>query len=291
MAMGTCEMRQLESDIAPDAIVIGAMRAGTTSLYHLFRQSGQASVPESKETDFFLTPVNMEVGASWYSRQFGKSNLPKIDFCPNYTKRDVFPDTWRLIKKHAGNAKLVFVARDPVKRVVSQYKHSILFGEDLPSPSEWLDTKNAAHAINVSRYAYQMQPFFDHWDRDDILIVDFADMLKEPKSLVRVGQHVGISDPEALQTVELPSKNSAADLNALPNWWHRMRSTRLGHMVRQHAPRSLIENARNAIRSKSQKNVLPDFDASVIKSLQDQLSPDAEAFRKVTNMRFEHWCV
>lgn len=276
---------------APEAIVIGAMRAGTTSLYHLFRQSGQAAVPESKETDYFLTPDNMKIGIDWYTRQFGESDLPRIDFCPNYTKRDVFPDTWRLIKENAGNAKLVFIARDPVKRAISHYKHSAVFGDKPPPPAEWLGTDGATHAQNVSRYAYQLEPFFDNWDRNDILIVEFDDLLRNPDCLVRIARHVGLADPEALRGEGLPSVNTAKDLNALPSWWYRLRSTPLGGVIRRHTPRDLIDTVRTAIRSDEQKSAVPDFDADVIEVLKENLAPDAELFRKATGMPFEHWCV
>ena len=43
---------------AADAIVIGAMRAGTTALYRVFLESGLVAVPECKETDFYLSKEN-----------------------------------------------------------------------------------------------------------------------------------------------------------------------------------------------------------------------------------------
>ena len=38
----------------PDFVVIGAMKAGTTSLYHYLRDHPQIFMPKVKELDFFV---------------------------------------------------------------------------------------------------------------------------------------------------------------------------------------------------------------------------------------------
>ena len=125
---------------AADAIVIGAMRAGTTALYRVFLESGLVAVPECKETDFYLSKENFARGLGWYRKQFGNSDLPWVDFCPNYTKRDMFPGAPARTYENAPNSKLIFIARDPVARAESQYKHTFMHSASLAEPADVFDT-------------------------------------------------------------------------------------------------------------------------------------------------------
>ena len=59
-----------DTRVAPDFIVIGAMRAGTTSIYEWLRSSGRVSLPDMKETDFFLTEENWSKGNDWLKARY-----------------------------------------------------------------------------------------------------------------------------------------------------------------------------------------------------------------------------
>jgi len=69
----------------PDFVVIGTMRAGTTSLYEWLRATGRVSVPDMKETDFFLTHDNYSRGQGWLRARYDDLDKPVGDISPNYT--------------------------------------------------------------------------------------------------------------------------------------------------------------------------------------------------------------
>ena len=52
----------------PDFVVIGAQKAGTTSLHRMLRQHPQIHMPRTKELHYF--DFNYERGAEWYAAQF-----------------------------------------------------------------------------------------------------------------------------------------------------------------------------------------------------------------------------
>ena len=54
----------------PNFLVIGAMKAGTTSLYHYLRDHPQVFMPDTKEVNFFNPLRNWRHGVSWYEEQF-----------------------------------------------------------------------------------------------------------------------------------------------------------------------------------------------------------------------------
>ncbi|HEX7247334.1 MAG TPA: sulfotransferase, partial [Actinomycetota bacterium] len=54
--------------VLPDFLVIGAMKAGTTSLYHYLDAHPDVFVPRVKELDFFVDGANWRRGIEWYRR-------------------------------------------------------------------------------------------------------------------------------------------------------------------------------------------------------------------------------
>ncbi|MEQ3651083.1 sulfotransferase [Hyphomonas sp.] len=276
---------------SPDAIVIGAMRAGTTALYRVFLECGLVAVPECKETDFYLSQSNYSRGTNWYRKQFRNSALPWVDFCPNYTKRDMFPGAAARTFENAPNAKLIFIARDPVARAESQYKHTYMHSASLPAPSEVFDTSEGEHILMVSKYAYQLEPYYEYWSKDDILIVDFNNLLNQSSAVMeRIGQHIGLS-PSAIDSLgSLPIANTGEDLRKMPRWWGQMRDTAIGRYVRTHSPRVLIDSMRSAVKTDKAVPV-PEFDDKLRSVLAKKLKSDAVRFRELTGKPFRGWSV
>ena len=54
----------------PDFLIIGAMKCGTTSLYHYLRDHPQIFMPTIKAPEFFAEESNWGRGIAWYRRQF-----------------------------------------------------------------------------------------------------------------------------------------------------------------------------------------------------------------------------
>ena len=54
----------------PNFLVIGAMKAGTTSLFHYLRDHPQVFLPEEKELYFFTEEDNWHRGLEWYRSRF-----------------------------------------------------------------------------------------------------------------------------------------------------------------------------------------------------------------------------
>lgn len=282
----------MTTDRPPDFVVIGAMRAGTTTLYEILRASGAVQTPRMKETDFFLTRQKTERGLDWFNRQFAALDARPIgDVSPNYTKRDFFPGVADRI--HAANpfAKIVFVARDPVARAISQYKHMAAMGHDMPPPGDLESDRLGRHIVNTSRYAWQLDPFLQHWGMDDIHIVDFAELASDQDAASRrLFEALGVSPVWTPQDeVRL---NTARDVGRLPAWWGALRGSRAGEWLRARTPRGLIAPVKSVLARKPDPSVAsPGFDAAARGKLKAALADDAAAFRKLTGLAFKDWPV
>ena len=170
--------------ILPNFIVIGAMRAGTTTLYHHLRNHPDIGMSRTKETDFFVTAMNYPLGFDWYHRQFTPGYSVYGEVSPNYAKHDLWKGVPELIKQAAPEVRLIFIARDPVDRFVSHYLHSWHVGHTSVRPEHLLGSGNGQHMLETSRYAAQLRIYLDHFPRNRILILDFDELRTDAQSAV-----------------------------------------------------------------------------------------------------------
>ncbi|MFZ0105802.1 MAG: hypothetical protein WAK92_02965, partial [Thiobacillus sp.] len=61
-----------------DFIIIGAQKAGTTSLFHYLRAHRQIHIPFVKEVGFFSRERLFNKGVSWYLNQFADATPHQI---------------------------------------------------------------------------------------------------------------------------------------------------------------------------------------------------------------------
>ncbi len=126
-AMGTYERRRFDpSDpfFAPDFIIIGTMKGGTSSLYKYLCYHPSVIDRHPKELHFFT--INYERGVKFYRRYFAQKRKYSIvgEASPSYFDWET-PVIAERIHEHLKNVKLILLLANPVKRAVSQYYHEL----------------------------------------------------------------------------------------------------------------------------------------------------------------------
>src|SRR5690606_33886153 len=113
----------------PDFIIVGAQKAGTTSLFHYLSEHPQIISPYKKEVHYFDGGLNPEIdtfkkGEKWYRSNFPRKpkskSIKTFEASPLYLFNPLAPQR---IKDLLPNVKLIILLRDPVERAISQYHH------------------------------------------------------------------------------------------------------------------------------------------------------------------------
>jgi hypothetical protein len=175
-----------------DVVVIGAMKCGTTALYHFFRKNKVFGVNKSKEVNFFLKESDAESLAA-YDRTF-LPGMIRIDVSPNYSKRHLY-ETNIPYQIHQVNpdAKIIFVVRDPLRRIESHIYHNIL--RDRVIRKRLGDLDYLENYILTSSYLYQINPFLAHFEKQNILVVQQEMMRQDPDQVIqKVFSFLGIEE-------------------------------------------------------------------------------------------------
>lgn len=187
----------------PNLIIIGAMKCGTTALHGLLDQHPDVAMASAKELNFFFGPATdpgegasstWHRGLEWYARQFDGRAAVRGESSPGYTSPDHPEVAGRMVGAIPG-VRLVYLVRDPIDRAVSQYRHHRADGtETRPVAEALLDP--ASQYIARGRYCDRLAPFLEHFSREQIMIMDQADLLHDPQlSLKLVYRFLGVEPP------------------------------------------------------------------------------------------------
>jgi hypothetical protein len=161
----------------PNFIVIGAMKSGTTSLFHYLQAHPQAYLSPLKEVEFFVEEKNWKRGFDWYRAQFAGADPEAIaigEASTAYTKYPEYDGVPERIATHIPEARLIYVVRDPIERIRSHFQHRVLAGaERRPVEVAVLEDPRYLHC---SSYAMQLERYLPHFERDQLMIVRSEDL-------------------------------------------------------------------------------------------------------------------
>jgi len=183
-----------------DFFIVGAPKAGTTSLYHYLNEHPQVEMSSQKEPDYFSDEAIHQQGM-----YYGKNRVNTLD---NYESLFVqkesvvygdgsvsylfYDNVAEDIKKYNPNAKIIIMLRNPIERAFSHYLMDYRLGLISDSFENILAKKSKhknAHLfyqqyIEVSKYAKQIQRYLDFFEKDNILVIDYEDFKKNVSKTV-----------------------------------------------------------------------------------------------------------
>lgn len=267
----------------PDFIIIGAMRAATTTLHRYLDAHPGIGMSREKETDFFVAELNFDRGLDWYRSLFPATGGLLGEASPNYGKCDVFKGVPERIKAAIPDARLIYVVRDPVKRAISHQSFAANIGRDVNDP------KLIRHVLETSRYAVQIEEYYKVFSRDQVLILDYEELSAQPAvALGKVGSFLGLTGDWPALTSE--RTNDSGSLSRMPLWFLRLRRNRLINDLRRGLPDGVRQGLRRLVELGPARGVKTADDAR-IEQFKAELAEDARRFRELTGMPFAGWTV
>lgn len=179
---------------ARNFIVIGAMKAGTTTLFQLLAQhpaicrtwAQTPGVSFTKEINYFrhlYRKGNTPLHYDWRFPFDAAKHSWTLEVSPNYAKWPASKGVPRRIASLGGETKLAYILREPIDRIESHLAHKLRGGKKM----------HLHQCIRTSRYAVQLDKFTAHFPRDDILLLDFEQLRQDPAAiLAQVCDFLGI---------------------------------------------------------------------------------------------------
>jgi len=170
----------------PDFLIIGGQKCGTSAIWHSIVTHPDVD-PTKKEKNFFN--FYWHKGLDFYSDMFKDPNKINGDASPGYL---FSPDVPERVKEVIPNTKIIVSLRNPIDRAYSQYNHQLpnysrpkywikklgRFSDEyekVPTFEEALDMQK--DFIERGYYADQLKLWFNHFPKDQFLIIKFEDFV------------------------------------------------------------------------------------------------------------------
>lgn len=206
----------------PTFLLIGAMKAGTTSLYHYLKAHPQIFMPEYKAPEFFAAESNWWRGIDWYRKQFASAGPEAVavgEASNVYAKYPRYRGVPQRIAAHIPDVRLIYVIRDPINRIRSHYQTRLAEGAE-KAPFEEAVFKNPIY-IDYSRYALQIEEYLKYFPREQLLIITAEDLRDARQAtLRRVYEFLGVDAafvPSDLDRAFYETKDRAVH-SPIPFW-------------------------------------------------------------------------
>lgn len=203
-----------------DFIIIGAQKAGTTSLASYLTCSPQVFIPPEKEIPYFLDGKMQQLGWRWYVETYFRNAGPASLWGTSTPQYMMHPESFAAIKEKLPNVKIIVTLRDPIARLLSHFDMATRLGvevrplnqmveEQLGKLAYYRETSYPDHTgkyVVTGEYGRILGELLQHFDASQVLVIDFEDICRHAQQTVnRLSEFLGIAQftPENLNTVRM----------------------------------------------------------------------------------------
>lgn len=293
----------------PTFFIVGAPKAGTTSLFNWLGGHPEIFVPSEKETNFFCNILKdfAGPGSDLVNRTLVRTRdryLRIFEEGQRYTHRGEAstdylscPGACARIKTGIPDARIIILLREPVDRAFSEHMHLVREGLETVSFKEAIQLEKSRIDSNWiplfrhrtrSLYAEGVRRYLELFGRDRVFIATFEELVESPETLVlRICDFLGAS-PEKVDVSIHFNKSGHVRLR----WLHRiLRGRSIPEKLKAPVRSALGPRRLNKIRSKLYElNLKP---ASISprdrRELQAYFRKDIQEVERMVALNLEHW--
>jgi hypothetical protein len=264
-------MKTTASAPARFGLIVGAMKCGTTSLFNYLAAHPEVAPCRTKEPDYFSSDdFRPDAPKSYFSLWDWDPSVHKIaiEASANYTKIPTNPNCAERIAQFPDlDFRFIYCMRNPIDRIESHVYHGLYAGWTQP-----LEEGISDHALNVSRYALQLDAYVERFGRDRILLVVLEEFQKtRAEGFRRICEFLEI-DPN-FELADHGTHNPSSDHYIERPLWNRIRGVeplrRLAQRIPSGLRRSILRSTGRRIDAR--KRLTPSERAEVSEALQGDL--------------------
>lgn len=189
----------------PNLLIIGAHKAGTTSLHRYLDLHPDIQMSSHKELSYFTGTDDPStdrwsrwgLGPDWYRSNFTGPEAVHGESSTLYTDYPRARGVPRRIHDSIPDVKLIYAVRDPIDRFVSQYRHVRGLGRERRTLAEVLRSPQLPESSYLLRSCYwlQLEQYLKWFDPAQIRLVSFRDLsLNRDETLASIFRFLGVAE-------------------------------------------------------------------------------------------------
>ncbi len=274
-----------------DFLIIGAQKAGRTTLYRDLRANPAIFLPIDKEPgNLCEDDVLTDTGRSAYARHFAGARRHQIcgEATTGYTKRpDILGVPARARRLLGDKLKVIYLVRDLISRIISHHHHELTSGQVSCGIDEAVRT--IPRYIDYSRYAMQITPWLNELGPEQVLIIHFESYIEtRVKTLASVCKFLGVAPrPDTVREGIAYNRSAGKPVPVGP-----MAAMRKSSLYRRFLRPLLSASAKDKIRAAllpKEANRPDPPDLKTVRWLVDQLRNDVEELAAIMGRTDPLW--
>lgn len=230
----------------PTFLILGAQKAGTTSLHYALKAHRNIFMSEPKELSFFNIDSNYQRGSEWYSSFFKHWNREGIagECTPSYLWDKKVPGR---IKALLPDARFIILLRNPVDRAYSAYWYAVANCDESLSFEEALEAepvrkglspemRGFSSYIDRGLYSGQIKRYLEIYDSSRLLIIIREDYKNNQEALL--SKVTGFLEVDCDHEFILKARHIARNVTRIPRF--RKVHRRIPFLMRRFSPAGRI---------------------------------------------------
>ena len=200
-----------------------------------------------------------------------------------------------LIKNHLGDIKLIFMLRNPIDRIYSNYWQEIKAGNNLPFFYDFISSGNdrAEEMVYVSKYDIHLKRYLSLFDKNKIYIGYYEDIKNAPEKLINSVLGFLEVDPDRLPTIDFYKKVNPSSITKFKHISKFIRNRTFRQTIKQVLPSNLLSYA-NRISKKINYSLQQPFtygpmDQKSRSYLKGRITPSIKSLQEILNKDLSHW--
>lgn len=273
----------------PNFIVIGAAKAGTTTIFDLLGAHPDVFTSDPKEPHYFSRLVTFDERRPWYESLFAGADGYRAvgEASTSYAHPHRIDFVVPRIREHIPECRLIYMVRHPVRRLESDWRMRRLEGRISGAIGEAVD-RNAS-LVTLGLYWKHLSRYRRQFPDEQILVVFLEDLAREPeRELERVYRHVGV-DPTFVPASSGRPRNTATDRARSAAVADLARRVPAAGRIAELLPDKLVATAKRLLARPEKYTAEANWSAMQLRAVCDLFREDSRALLRHCGKPSDFW--
>lgn len=273
-------------------MIIGAMKAGTTTIFRDLDANPEVFIPYVKETGCLRYDRHLEgSGLEDYLVYFRPAKQGQVigEASTQYTKLPDFPGVPQRARQLLGpDIRIIYLVRNPVDRIVSQHYHHMKSGQATADINR--EVRDNPRYLNWSRYAMQIEAWLDIFDPSQVMIIRFEDYTTDRKKWVaEVSEFISVNPRPDLINESAVWNRGEGKVIPVGSFWRTVRTSALYQkVVHPFVPPAVRERLRELVLPAAPPRLGPP-NPETVSFIIDDLADEMDRLRRIMGWNQPIW--
>jgi len=271
-----------------DFMMIGAQKAGTTSLAAQLAAHPQICFCRDKEPAYFHQAADWRADIERYHALYNPRPGQLLgEASTHYTFFPEYRGTAERLYEYNPALKLIYVMRQPVERIISLYTHNVV--RELEKRPPDVAVFDDPTYVNRSRYGVQLRPYLELFGPENVLLLVFEEYTADQvTALYRVAEFLGIAAAPFEETDTTPLHQSVGQPYLRYQTLRDFTKSDVFQKVRNIIPAAVRQPIRHRLLSNT-ITAKPTFARETKLALWRLVEDDVHTVEQLLGRRLENW--